>query len=237
VALSLITVYGLQQGNLLNRNRDVTANKYPEGAARFLKEHKLSGNMFNPYDWGGYLLWALYPEYKVFIDGRGLNEKAAFDGLKIMEAYPGRPGDLPEWRNLLAAYKINFIVTYSVNTFSGQLLPLIYSLLNDTEWNLVYMDNISLIFARDAPANRDVIERFGIPKEWIWNEVLVEATLKSGGFWSRNVQSNFFTTIGDAFFARQNYGEARTAYLRALALDRSNQAANNKLAVLRYYGY
>ncbi len=36
----------------------------------FLKKYKLEGPIFNDYLLGGYLIWALYPDYKVFIDPR-----------------------------------------------------------------------------------------------------------------------------------------------------------------------
>ncbi|MGQ9710119.1 MAG: hypothetical protein ACUVXE_06565 [Anaerolineae bacterium] len=42
---------------------------YPTGAVTWLKTHRPEGRLFNSYNWGGYLLWAL-PEYPVFVDGR-----------------------------------------------------------------------------------------------------------------------------------------------------------------------
>ena len=40
------------------------------GAVSFLQAHPPSGPIFNHYDWGGYLIWKLYPSTPVFIDGR-----------------------------------------------------------------------------------------------------------------------------------------------------------------------
>ncbi len=42
---------------------------YPQTAVTYLKNHIPTGQIFAPYDWGGYLIWQL-PEKKVFIDGR-----------------------------------------------------------------------------------------------------------------------------------------------------------------------
>jgi len=42
----------------------------PVKEAEFLKQQKLPGLIFNDYVSGGYLMWALYPDYKVFIDPR-----------------------------------------------------------------------------------------------------------------------------------------------------------------------
>jgi hypothetical protein len=42
----------------------------PVKEVAFLKKYRLEGPIFNDYVIGGYLLWALYPDYKVFIDPR-----------------------------------------------------------------------------------------------------------------------------------------------------------------------
>ena len=44
--------------------------QFPEGAVAFLQAHAPAGPIFNNYDWGGYLVWKLYPSLRVFIDGR-----------------------------------------------------------------------------------------------------------------------------------------------------------------------
>jgi hypothetical protein len=51
------------------QSRSVTAS-FPEGAAAFLTKGDDGGRLLNPYDWGGYLVWKLYPKQLIFIDGR-----------------------------------------------------------------------------------------------------------------------------------------------------------------------
>jgi hypothetical protein len=46
-------------------------NFVPVNEVAYLKKYKLEGLIFNDYVIGGYLLWDLYPDYKVFIDPRG----------------------------------------------------------------------------------------------------------------------------------------------------------------------
>lgn len=46
-------------------------NFVPVKEVAFLKKYKLEGPIFNDYVIGGYLVWDLYPDYKVFIDPRG----------------------------------------------------------------------------------------------------------------------------------------------------------------------
>lgn len=52
-----------------NFNAWTKDKNYPVEAIEYIKDSKLAGNMFNPYNWGGFLIWQL-PEYKTFIDGR-----------------------------------------------------------------------------------------------------------------------------------------------------------------------
>jgi hypothetical protein len=46
------------------------AKEYPVAAVDFIREQRLPGPILNHYNWGGYFIWALYPEYRVYIDGR-----------------------------------------------------------------------------------------------------------------------------------------------------------------------
>ena len=45
-------------------------NSFPEGAVAFLQSSYYPQRIFVYYDWGGYAIWKLYPEYRVFVDGR-----------------------------------------------------------------------------------------------------------------------------------------------------------------------
>ncbi|MBC8401855.1 MAG: hypothetical protein H8E14_10245 [Candidatus Marinimicrobia bacterium] len=44
--------------------------RLPVKATRFLKANPITGKVYNSYNWGGYLIWELYPQKQVFIDGR-----------------------------------------------------------------------------------------------------------------------------------------------------------------------
>lgn len=46
-----------------------TRRAYPVEAAAWVRDNRPPGPLANPFDWGGYLIWAL-PEYPVAIDGR-----------------------------------------------------------------------------------------------------------------------------------------------------------------------
>jgi len=42
----------------------------PVKEVEFIKKHKIQPPLFNDYLVGGYMIWSMYPEYKVFIDSR-----------------------------------------------------------------------------------------------------------------------------------------------------------------------
>jgi len=67
----------------LNANREAT---YPVAAVTYLQANGCEGgNIFNDYDYGGYLIWKL-PSQPVYIDGRMPSWKAP-DGQKYMTKY------------------------------------------------------------------------------------------------------------------------------------------------------
>ncbi len=45
---------------------------YPVAAAQFVRDSlpRRTGRLINDFDWGGYLIYALWPEYQVMLDGR-----------------------------------------------------------------------------------------------------------------------------------------------------------------------
>ena len=44
-------------------------DRFPKAAVAYLKKNRCQGNLFNDFNYGGYLIWKL-PEQKVYIDGR-----------------------------------------------------------------------------------------------------------------------------------------------------------------------
>ncbi len=68
-------------------NRDAVARQVPVEAVAYLHEHPELGSLFNSYNWGGYVIWALYPDYLSFVDGR-----TDLFGDEILEGY------LKAWR-------------------------------------------------------------------------------------------------------------------------------------------
>ncbi len=119
---------------------------YPAGPVKFLKEHNVRAPLFNIYEWGGYLMWAGWPELKTFIDGRALNESVFQDYMKI--AYNDRDA-----QPLLDKYGVQVLLLEGFEYWTGKvyLLGAVLSDPNQTKWKLVYQDQTGMVFMRQPP--------------------------------------------------------------------------------------
>jgi hypothetical protein len=113
--------------------------------------------MYNYFDWGGYLIWRLAPEKKVFIDGRTLYPHIYHQSDLIDKADGRRIGNMPTWKAVLETYNIQYTIT-------PVSLPLVRALFEDKEWVPIFSRNESVIFVRDAPENQHVIEKYALDK-------------------------------------------------------------------------
>lgn len=231
VFLLIFTIISTKKGHAFQKG--VHELMFPVKAADFIEENRLKGKMFNYYDWGGYLIWRLYPEQKVFIDTRGLREDVFIQFDKIIRASRPAYFGLPEWKDTLNTYGIDLIVTFSVNLYHGEVFPIITALMKDDEWQLIYLDGNSLIFMRDLPKNREMIERFKKPKDRIYDQIILEAM----GKLSLSKSATLYITMGDAFIEKQMYQSAIGAYTKAMKLDPRNKVAIERLRELARKGY
>ncbi len=69
---------------------------FPVDATAFLQEFPIQGNMFNEFNWGGYLEYKLFPNNKVFLDSQ-----SDFYGEPIMREYDQLIAANGDWMNLL----------------------------------------------------------------------------------------------------------------------------------------
>jgi hypothetical protein len=147
----------------------VNENLYPVRAADFVLAVNPKGNLYNTYFWGGYLLWRLAPERKVFVDGRGLNAQTSFQSAVIDLAFSNPSDPAPHWKRLLRQYGVGYLIIPRIEASEGILLGdvgrLRQALLDAPEWVPVFADSLSLVFVQNRPEHRDLIRRHAIPRE------------------------------------------------------------------------
>jgi hypothetical protein len=114
----------------------------------------------NTYEFGGYLIWRLWPQERVFVDGRALNE-SVFQDYRRMSANADNTGG-KSGEELLRDYGIEVIVMDGFEYTSGTpyLLPAALSDPKQTEWKLVYMDAQAVIYMRHPPPDVPVLNSF-----------------------------------------------------------------------------
>jgi hypothetical protein len=118
--------------------------------------------MFNTYEYGGYLIWRLWPQQRTFVDGRALNESVYQDYRRILYNSGATPNVLgSECQRLLDRYAVRVIVMNTFEYVTGAFYPLALALGNPiaSDWQLVYEDPQSLIFMRDPPAGIQVLDK------------------------------------------------------------------------------
>lgn len=127
---------GLELARL--RDPEVWGRGLPVEAAEYLRNHDLPGQMFNTYNWGGYLIWSLYPGQPVFVDGR--TDLYALNG-SVLDDYVLVHWTRPGWQDVLDRYNVGFVITERTG-----LLDL--ALADTGGWQAVYRDEVSVIYVR-----------------------------------------------------------------------------------------
>ena len=116
----------------------------PVEEVAFLKQSKLPGPIFNDYLIGGYLIWKLYPDYKVFIDSRnGPYLKEVSPAYFDLISKPVVTGE--QIRRFRTKYPFNIAVIHYMQ------LPLIFSFLGDGhEWRLLYFGKNAVVLVHQS---------------------------------------------------------------------------------------
>jgi tetratricopeptide (TPR) repeat protein len=127
----------------------VAAWQLPDGAASFIRSHRLGGRLFNTYEDGGYLIWRLWPANRVFIDGRGLSEQAFADYRRVL--YDETNGVVAS--QLLDRYQADLVLIEGFDYLSGQVYPIAAN--PPKRWGVVYADDKSVLLRRDAAPAMD----------------------------------------------------------------------------------
>lgn len=126
-----------------------------ENGVAFIQEHKLAGPVFNNFDVGSYLIWKLYPQQQVFVDGRPEAYSVDF----FQKIYIPMQQSPELWKKYSDQYKINYIFFdyHDITPWAQTFLSFISQ---DKNWPLVYQDDSVVIFVRRTPQNLPLIQRY-----------------------------------------------------------------------------
>jgi hypothetical protein len=131
-ALALVYTWVAVSPQALRRAVAATA---PVAATDYLLDHRPAGQLFNFYNFGGYLIWRAYPTYHVFIDGR-----TEVYGDSLFDQYLKVEYLSPDFEGTLDHYKVNTVFIAA----GDPLRPLLES----RGWQQVYGDSVARIYVR-----------------------------------------------------------------------------------------
>ncbi len=116
-------------------NAQAIRDRLPVRAAEWIRENHPPGPLFNSYNWGGYLLWALYPDYPTFVDGRTdlFDDEILND---YLETWRGRP----QWQDVFERWDIRLVLVEPG-------APLVLAL-DASGWQRLYEDDQAVILGK-----------------------------------------------------------------------------------------
>jgi hypothetical protein len=131
-----LVVVTLGVGRAVKEQPVVEAQEFPAAAVDFIRERKPPQPIFNEYVWGGYLIWRLYPDYRVYIDGR-----ADVNGDELMKEFLAVNDGKPAWRESLENRGIRTVLVKPDAALASLLRQ-------DSGWRKVFEDKQAVIFVR-----------------------------------------------------------------------------------------
>ncbi len=109
---------------------------YPAASVAWLQANRPHARMFNKYAWGGYLIYRLWPEQKVFIDGR-----ADMYGNAFITAYYNTVTAQPGWNEFLDQWDVDTALLTNDTPLSAVLTA-------SATWQKVFSTSEEVIFIR-----------------------------------------------------------------------------------------
>ena len=117
----------------------------PVGAAAYIHQRGLAGNIFHAQMFGDYLIWRLWPQQRSFIDGR-----VHLFGLDFVKQYQLLLYGC-RWEDLLSRWNIQYLLLHN-RTDDEEARKLIESARTSGLWKQVYEDDVTVLFEKVTPS-------------------------------------------------------------------------------------
>jgi hypothetical protein len=121
-----------------NCRAEYDAEHYPTKAIALLRNAPVSGKVFTDDEWGDYLIYRLYPNRKVFIDGR-----SDFYGSTFNQKYLDVMNVKYDWEKDLDRYQVDTILLPPSASLAGTLKQ-------SPRWHSIYDDGVAIVFRANA---------------------------------------------------------------------------------------
>ena len=118
------------------------SKRFPADAITYLEGQNAQGPVFAPDNWGGYLIYRVYPQIKVAVDDRH-----DFYGEQFLKSYLQLVHGEPGWENFLQQYPARYVVSPKGSALASILAE-------SAIWQPVYSDQVAVIFVLAKPTTR-----------------------------------------------------------------------------------
>lgn len=136
IAVAVVAFAAVRVTTMTAGQARAEAANFPSKAVSFLLRADLPGPILNHYNWGGYLIWKLYPRYRVFIDGR-----ADVYGDGFMGEFSATYHLTDDWQQALQQWGVRTLVL-------PPDAPLVTKLRASQGWREVYADPQAVVLSR-----------------------------------------------------------------------------------------
>ncbi len=116
-----------------NKGNQFLDDVFPVKAVDWVEKNQLPGEGFNYFPWGGYLLYRIWPDKLVFIDGQ-----TDFYGEELTRQYEQVITLSEGWEDVFKEYQINWVLMPAQSELIQHLQKL-------GDWHTVYQDQFSTI--------------------------------------------------------------------------------------------
>lgn len=120
------------------------SRKFPMRALEFIRENHIRGRMYNDFGLGGFIIWTLYPDNPVFMDGR-----TTFYGPKMFDMqhrFTAQPS-IAAWRRIENKYEIDYAILSSREPHQCNVFRVIRG--SSPQWKLVFWDDRAMVLVKD----------------------------------------------------------------------------------------
>ncbi|NLO07009.1 MAG: hypothetical protein GX131_14375 [candidate division WS1 bacterium] len=136
IVLTLVIAAGLAFPPAMRRAPEAFRTDLPVECVQWAKDNDLQGRMYNTYRWGGYLIWEMWPQQRVFVDGR-----ADVMGRELIQDWQKAHKMNEGWTEALYDYEIDWAIV-SISS------PLVRGLELHPQWRVACEEPTAKLFVR-----------------------------------------------------------------------------------------
>jgi hypothetical protein len=162
-------------------------NRYPVAAVDWIARERPEGPIYHAMGDGGYLIWRLFPHYRVMVDGR-LEVYGTERYRQLAQLGGGRP---PGFKRLDEVYRFG-VALLNHRFFPGMYL--VRWLNRSPEWRLVWLDELSAVFVRVPPDEAAPWPELGVEGDY-FSARLVDDSDPKWDLWRRTSRIALFHAL------------------------------------------